>query len=318
MKGMLVAAVVGLAAGSAYAGPLGESGEVFDPVPPVDPFKAARLPITNAVYNDLAIPVSHARPLFMHQSLPRTLSTIVGNLPVDGDFQLFALQLEFALNDRLAIIAKKDGYINFDPDTTLTGADGWANLAAGLKYAFIRNDDLGLAVAGSFLYEAPTGSSDVWQGKGDGSITPALSVLKLWDAGFQVTGNTGLVIPFDSGENSMTYFASAGVSYELTDWLFPTAEVNYFRVVDEGNGGARFMRQAGGAVPALATFEGGDLVNLGASNAGTNADLVTLGLGFRIRAAENIDIGAAFEFPLTDDSDNLMENRFTLDFVWRF
>ena len=138
------------------------------------------------------------------------------------------------------------------------------------------------------------------------------------DAGFQVTGNTGLVIPFDSGENSMTYFASAGVSYELTDWLFPTAEVNYFRVVDEGNGGARFMRQAGGAVPALATFEGGDLVNLGASNAGTNADLVTLGLGFRIRAAENIDIGAAFEFPLTDDSDNLMENRFTLDFVWRF
>ena len=90
---LLAAAVVGIAAGSAYAGPLGEAAEVID-VPPVDPFEAARLPITNPVYADLAVPVTHVRPLFLHQSLPDRVNTVLGNLPVDGDFQLFALHVK--------------------------------------------------------------------------------------------------------------------------------------------------------------------------------------------------------------------------------
>ncbi|MGE9293606.1 MAG: hypothetical protein ACQKBW_08335, partial [Puniceicoccales bacterium] len=70
--------------------------------------------------------------------------------------------------------------------------------------------------------------------------------------------------------------------------------------------------------PGIAQFEGGDLVNFGASNASVNRDLVTMGLGFRLRPMEPLDIGFAFEFPLTPVSANLMKNRFTVDAIWRF
>ncbi len=71
-------------------------------------------------------------------------------------------------------------------------------------------------------------------------------------------------------------------------------------------------------VPTVATFEGVDLLNFGASNASQNRDFVTLALGFRSRVAEGVDIGFAYEVPLTDQNDGIMKDRFTLDLVWRF
>ena len=70
---------------------------------------------TNACFNDFVSPMtnptffedprtlSEARLIFLNQKVPLTA--------LGGDVQLFALQIRAALNDRVSIIATKDGYI---------------------------------------------------------------------------------------------------------------------------------------------------------------------------------------------------------------
>ena len=111
---------------------------------------------------------------------------------------------------------------------------------------------------------------------------------------------------------------SAHVSYEVNRWFIPLAEINWFHVIDSGNGTGNFPAQAGGQVPALVQFEGGDLFNLGALNSDDNRDFVSAAFGFRSRLTDNIDAGAAYEIPLTNENNSLMESRVTVDLVWKF
>ena len=284
----------------------------------VDAWSDLRRPITNPTLFDLAIPDTVIHPLVIHNRIPSTIDTILGDVPVGGDYQVYALQLEIQLTERLSINATKDGYIDFNPDSTLSSESGWANISAGLKYAWLLQPENGLAANVQLLYEIPVGSDEVWQGNGDGVFIPSMNITKLCGP-WQFVDQFGFKIPVDSSESSF-FYNSAHVSYQLTDWFFPLIEVNYFRVLDTGDGAARFFPHAGGAVPAITTFEGGDLVNWGAANADINEDLVTLGIGFRIRCPQmkNTDIGFAWEFPLTDESESIMEDRFTLDATIRF
>jgi hypothetical protein len=77
-------------------------------------------------------------------------------------------------------------------------------------------------------------------------------------------------------------------------------------------------------VPSVVKFEGGDLINFGAQHGSRNRDIVTMALGSRFRVLEdyrfikNMDIGVAYEVPLTDSNDNLMDNRWTFDMVFYF
>ena len=295
--------------------------EVTDDIAPIpssaNPFDSAIRPITNPTLFDLAVPRTQLHPIFMHQSLSSSVNTMLGDLDVDGDFQLYALQLEYALSDTFSLIAMKDGYIDLNPDSTLSDETGFANLAAGFKWAFLYDPAERFALSLSTQVELPTGNSDVFQGTGDGAIIPSLSLLKLYDR-FQFAETLGFHLPFDRDEEATTMFFSAHLSYALTDRIFPLVEFNYFHVLDDGDGGRRFNDQVGGAVPAVARFEGGDLINLGSSHASSNRSLATLGLGLRFRATDHIDLGAAYEFPLTDEEDNLMDSRITVDLVYRF
>ncbi|WP_309381208.1 transporter [Cerasicoccus frondis] len=273
-------------------------------------------PITNPVYFDSALPQTQIHPIFIWQNMPSSISTIIGDVPLGGDFQLYAVQAELALNERFSIVAAKDGYLVFNPDNTLVNAEGFANLAAGVKWAFIYDEEEDLAVSVKTIVEIPTGNTDVWQGGKYYSITPSIGVLKSW-GDFQFSNETGMIISVnDNGSDEI--FSSFHASYGFWDMFYPLVELNYFQVINPGNGGSRFSPQAGGAVPALVTFEGGDLVNFGASNSNTYSSIVTVGVGFRIKPLENIELGAAFELPVTQTSHNLMQNRVTLDAVWKF
>jgi hypothetical protein len=283
----------------------------------VNPFADSRRPITNSVYFDLTIPQTQIRPLFLQHSFPGTLNTIVGPVRVGGDAQLYALQIEIALSDRISINAIKDGYVSASPDATLSSQEGFANLAAGIKYAWLLEPEQGLASNVQLIFEAPTGNSDVFQGEGDGVFIPSASVMKMWNR-WQFVDQIGFKLPVDGNAESTSMFNSFHASYQLFDWLFPTFEANWWRVLDAGNGQPNFAAQAGGAVPAITTFEGNDLFNFGAVNAEQNRDLVTLGVGFRARLQENLDVGFGFEFPVSNKNDSLIENRFVLDAVIRF
>ena len=288
------------------------------PVATADGFAQARRPISNPTLFDLALPGTNVHPIFIYHGLPSHVNTILGKLPVDGDVELYALQFEIALNDRLSIVATKDGYVDFnaDEDGILSDESGFANLGAGIKYAFIRNDASRTALSGTMTFELPTGNSDVFQGEGDGAVNLILNGLKLIDD-WQFAGSIGAQIPF-SDEQSTMAFLSAHASYEICPWFIPLVELNWFHVLDAGDGTGNYPSQVGGLVPAAVEFEGGDLFNLGAVNSDENRDFVTAAFGFRARITDSVNVGAAYEIPLTDEEDSVMDERVTVDLIWNF
>ncbi len=281
-----------------------------------DGFAQARRPISNPTLFDLALPTTNVHPLFLYHSLPDNINTTLGNLPLGGDVELYALQFEIALNDRLSIVASKDGYVDVNPDSTASSESGFANLGAGVKYAFILDPVSKTAVSGSVTFELPTGNSDVFQGEGDGTVNLILSGLKLVDQ-WQFASGAGVQLPF-SDEQSTEMWLSGHVSYEVCKWFIPLVEVNWIHVLESGNGSGNYPAHVGGAVPGVVEFEGGDLFNLGAANSYHNRDFVSTAVGFRSRLTDSIDVGAAYEVPLTNDENSLMESRVTLDLVWKF
>jgi hypothetical protein len=281
-------------------------------------FDTVRRPISNPTLFDLALPTTNIHPIFMHHNLPSTVNTTAGNLPMGGDVQVYALQLEFALNERLSIVATKDGYVDINAGNTALWSDqsGFANLGAGLKYAFVYDPANEFVLSGTAVVELPTGNDDVFQGQGDGMVNLIVSGLKMWDD-FQLAGAAGARIAINDDQSSSS-FVSAHASYEVTPWFIPLVELNWHHVLTPGNGARAFNSQAGGAVPVVATFEGSDLLNFGAANSGANRDLVTAAFGFRSRVAQGVDLGIAYEIPLTPEDDGIIEDRLTLDVVWRF
>lgn len=308
--------IVGLLSSFASAGAVAIGSKAPLVTTPENGFAQARRPISNPTLFDLALPTSNIHPIFAYHSLPNHVNTTLGSLPVGGDVEVYALQFEIALNDRLSIVATKDGYVDMNPDSTLSSETGFANLGAGLKYAFILNPVSKTAVSGTATFEVPTGNSDVFQGEGDGAVNLILSGLKLVDD-WQFAAGGGVQIPF-SDEQSINGWLSAHVSYELCKWFIPLVEVNWFHVIDSGDGTGNYPSQVGGAVPAVVKFEGGDFFNIGAKNAGANRDFVSAAVGFRTRITNNLDFGAAYEIPLTNDDSSLMESRITLDLVLKF
>ena len=290
------------------------------PVATADGFAQARRPISNPTLFDLALPGTNVHPIFIYHGLPSRVNTINavngGSIPVGGDVEVYALQFEIALNDRLSIVATKDGYVDFNADESLSEETGFANLGAGLKYAFILDEASKTAVSGTMTFELPTGNSDVFQGEGDGAVNLILNGLKLIDD-WQFAGSIGAQIPF-SDEQSTMAFLSAHASYELCQYFIPLVELNWFHVLDAGDGTGNFPSQVGGAVPAAVEFEGGDVFNLGAVNSTENRDFVTAAFGFRARLTDSVNVGAAYEIPLTDEEDSVMDERVTVDLIWNF
>ena len=305
--------LLGLATSFAAAGSI-----ITDEAPPMGGFENARRPITNPTLFDLALPTTNIHPIFMHHSLPSSVNTTGGNLAMGGDVQIYALQFEYALSERLSIVATKDGYVDINAGNSALWSDesGFANLGAGLKYAFIYDPANSFVMSGTAVLELPTGNDDVFQGQGDGVVNLIVSGLKLWDD-FQLAGAAGARIAINDDQSSST-FVSAHASYELCDWFIPLVELNWHHVVSAGAGRPAFNSQAGGGVPVVATFEGSDLLNFGAANAGSNRDLVTAAIGFRSRLSENVDLGVAYEIPLTPEDDGIIDSRLTLDLVWTF
>lgn len=283
-----------------------------------DPWARAIRPITNPTLFDLAIPRTQLHPIFIYNAMPGLVDTTLGSVPLDGDYQVYALQFEYALTDRLSLNATKDGYLVFDPDATLSNDEGFANVALGPKYAWLLQPEKGLASNVQFLYEIPMGNTGVWQGEGDGVFIPSISTLKL--AGpLQFANQFGFKLPVDGDAESTLFYTSAHLSYEVSEWFRPLVEVNWFHVIDPSDGAPRFGSQLGGALPSIVAFEGGDLVNWGAANAGLNENFVTGAVGFRVTPPGTpYEFGFAWETPLTDREAGLIDHRFTVDMVIKF
>jgi len=266
-------------------------------------------PVSNPIYFEDAKINSEVHPIFMQHWLPNTFGFQGGSVPLGGDVRVYAVQLRYAVNDRLAIIATKDGYIDFRPEGALQPyqAQGWADLAAGLKYAVIDDREKQFILTPGFTFTIPTGNEKVFQGRGAGEWNVFASAEKGF-GDFHVLGNVGARIPDDFSAQTAQLHYSLQLDYYACQWFIPFVVANGYTILSDGD------NKLLGVVPLNAEMY--DLINFGATDASGSTQF-TLGGGARTRLAKNVDVGVAYEAGVVDPK-GIFDSRLTADVVWRF
>ena len=198
------------------------------------------------------------------------------------------------------MIATKDGYATSSNPLI---DDGWADVAAGLKYNLFKDPRSQRILSAGLMFELPVGSTRTLQGNGDGLFDLFVS------AGAKV-GNwhwlstTGFLLPTDTTAESQLWFWSHHWDRRIgcTNLYFLT-ELNWYHYLKSGDNG-------------LPGVEGGDLFNLGSTGVAGN-DIVTGAFGLKYRPNHRTELGVAWENPLTDRED-VLDNRLTFDWIIRY
>lgn len=267
-------------------------------------------PVGNPILFEDPRITSEVRPIFMEHFLPTTFDFNGGSVPLGGTVQVYALQLRYALTDRLAIIASKDGYIEFQPNNVLPHKYGFADITAGLKYALIDDKDKELLVTPGFTVTVPIGSTDVYQGHGEGMENIFISAEKGF-GDFHITGNVGAIIPNDFDKQTSQLHYSLQLDYYVGQLFIPFVVANGYTILSDGKNQAS---QSLNAVPL--NTEGYDLINFGSANASGTTQL-TFGGGFRSKLTKSVDIGVAIEAGIIKPV-GIFDSRITADLIWRF
>jgi hypothetical protein len=227
-------------------------------------------------------------------------------VPLGGQVQVMALQIRYALTERLGLIASKDGYIQFQPKNTLSHGYGWADLAAGLKYELIKDEPDQFILTPGFTLTVPTGSRDVYQGNGSGVWNLFASAEKGFDQ-LHITGNAGFNIPNNFAQNTAQLHYSLQVDYHVCQYFIPFLVGNGYTILSDGNHNL---------LPVPLNTEGYDLINFGSTDASGTTQL-SLGGGARSRLLKNVDVGVAYEVGV-GNSVGIFQSRVTADLIWRF
>ena len=289
----LVSLILGSSLAIAAAGP--SKAPVPVSTPTGDWLDATISPVTNPIFFEDPSIRTEIRPIFMHHRIDHDFATGA------GDVNLFAVQLRYAVTERLAIIATKDGYIDINLDNG-TDASGWGDVALGLKYALIDNRPAQFILTPGFTFEIPMGNREVFQGNGDGELNLFVSAAKGFGA-FHLTANTGVRLPFDTSAESTILHYNVMADYRICRWFQPFISASGITVLDEGN--------AMGL-----TTEGYDLINFGSSQSGGETQIV-VGGGFRSQLTDSLSFGIAWEKSVTTPH-GLFDDRLTADLIWRF
>lgn len=284
---LLTATLILCAACSATA-PAREDGESHWSLDAVDPVSA---PLT------FESPLVHTsvRPVALYHSIPET------NLLGGGRLKAFAVQARWAVTDRFAVIATKDGRAKLQTGI-LKDETGWLDIAAGVKYVIVDDPESKTLVTTGLTYETTAGDRDLFQGNGEGLFRPFVSALFGGDA-VNVTASVAASLPVDGGAESSSVDYHLHFSPVTDSWFIPVAEINGIHYFDNGSN-----------LPF--NFEGVDYANLGSSGV-QGHDIITAAVGARMRTGDNSTFGLAYERPVTNRED-IFEDRITADWLLRF
>lgn len=257
-------------------------------------------PVSNPVnFEDPRIQ-SNIKPIFVYHKLDDKFVTS------GGDVRIYALQLRYAVNERLAIIATKDGIVDFRPDGVLDDHVGMANLAGGFKYAFYKDTASRVLGTAGLRIEVPTGAEKVQQGFGGGVLNPFVSgaaVLGSDSQPINVVAATGLRVAFDS-EDSSFWDLDLHVDTKVGP-VSPLLELNMVHVTDAGN-----------RLPI--PDEGQDFFNFGASDS-NGKTMLTGAAGLRANLTKDVSWGIAYQIPLAHGAGTRVTDwRLTTDLTLAF
>ncbi len=250
-------------------------------------------PMTNPVFFEDPRNVTEARGIFMQHKVPLAAGS--------GDIQVYAVQLRARLSENVSLIATKDGYVK---STNPLVNDGWADLAAGLKFNLIRDVQNQRLLSGGFTFELPTGEADPLQGNGDGELHLFLTGGKKIGCRSHWISAGGFRLPMNTTDESQSVYWSNHFDYQVRRGFYLLTETNWYHWTKSGQDGP---------IPGI---EGLDLINLGSPGVAGN-DIVTSAFGAKFKPNGNNEIGFAFEFPLTERRD-IIDNRLTVDWIIRY
>ena len=250
-------------------------------------------PLTAPYLHEDAFITTDVRGWFLHHEL--------GEL--EGDLEVYALQVRVAITENLQVLAYKDGYANFSEDLSGEGDEGWEDLGLGIKWALFQDVGSQLFVAVGAGYEF---------GVGDDQVLQDTDEYRLWasaNKGFDKLhfGATANYIISDGkydgfAGNSDMLSLHLHADYYVNKWFSPVIELNgYF--VQEAN--------SSGSLPS-----GVDAVSI---NGGEDNNTITYALGFEFRPLdESLGLRTAYETQLNNYEDSLFGYRWTFSAVYEF
>ena len=174
-----------------------------------------------------------------------------------------------------------------------------------MKYNLFANPETRRLLSAGFAYEMPVGSTRVLQAKGDGEFHFYLTAATPIGCDWRWMSGTGFRIPVDVVDGSqMWYWSNHFDRNIINDCWYVFGELNWYQWIRSGRN------------TALAGIEGGDLMNFGSTGVAGNA-IVTGAFGFKYKPNDCMEIGIAWEVPLTSRRD-LLDNRLSLDWILRY
>lgn len=263
-------------------------------------------PMINFVHFEDPRTLTEIRPIFVNHWVP---DNIGNNVSAGGEIQLFALQFRAALTENLSLIAVKDGFIVDNTDGTLDAllGDGWADVTAGLKYNFLRDECTGTLASAGFTYELPIGSDRALQDVGDGQFHLFASAgQRLLDGDAHLLTTFGWRIPVDGDVQNEAVHWSSHIDFRLTEKAYVFTEFAWWHFVNDPN--TPLIAGAGVA--------GQDLFDLPFSGV-EGKNLVTQAVGVKVKPTDKTEVGVAYEFPISDFRD-VIDSRLMLDLIIRY
>ncbi len=220
---------------------------------------------------------------------------------VEGDVTVAALQVRIALTESLQFVAYKDGYTDFEGGA-LDGQDGWNDIGAGIKWAFLQDWEHQFHAAVGVGYEFGFGDDEVLQDTNE--LRVWASVNKGFDA-LHLGATVNYIVAEDNEKgalgNADLVTVHLHADYYINEWLSPVVEVNGYFVQDAGQ--------------VAAAFSGVDAVSIGG---GEDSDTITGVLGVECRPfCENLGLRLAYETELNDNV-SLFGDRWTFSAVYEF
>jgi hypothetical protein len=261
-------------------------------------------PVSNPFFFEDPRSLTEARPIFFIQSIPGRNGS--------GNAEFFGVQGRVALTERWSVVMNKFGLVSLNPNDTFDQYEkgtAFAEFYIGPKWTFLRSDSNGTVAAAGLTFEIPT-STRAAQSTGNFGLDPYITIAQNFGrlpqgfGSFNFMAEAGYSFATDN-QRAEFFHMSFHLDYDVANLhrLYPLIELNWFHNTKLGN--ARDLN-----------FEGTDLVNFGSRDL-QNRDLVTLAFGGRYKIHEWMQVGTAFEFPLTSRKD-LSDFRWTIDLIFRY
>ncbi|MFO0910521.1 MAG: transporter [Isosphaeraceae bacterium] len=220
-----------------------------------------------------------------------------------GGFQVYALQLRLALTERLQLFADKDGIVRVSPNPGKS-VTGLANIAAGAKYVFIRDEENQFLFSGAVQYEAPTGYANIYQNQGSGLLGVYGIFAKEFADSWHLSGQFGQNIAMQNQQNGY-FYTHLHVDRRFGNFV-PFFEANWF-----------YYNQSAKYLPASVGMEGAGFLNLGTAGF-TGNSIVTLAPGFKYDFGKHLELGVCYQFPVTDPHKSLYGNQAIAELIFRY